>query len=64
MDFFTVFNGGVGFHGIPWKYHRGNRLDTPLGQRPVSHGCVRMPDDVAPWIFEQLPDGAEVRVVK
>jgi lipoprotein-anchoring transpeptidase ErfK/SrfK len=64
MDFFTVFNGGIGMHGIPWSRNRGNRLATPLGVRPVSHGCIRMNDADAEWIYNNLPYGAEVRVVK
>lgn len=64
MDYFTVFNGGIGMHGIPWKNNRANRLWSPLGQQPVSHGCIRMNDSDAKWVYEQLPYGAGVRVVK
>lgn len=62
MDYFTRFNGGIGFHGIPWKYDRSRRISTPLGVRPVSAGCVRMSDDLAEWIFFHLPVGAPVIV--
>ncbi len=62
MDYFTRFNGGIGFHGIPWKYDRSRRINTPLGLRPVSAGCVRMNDDIAQWIYEALPVGAPVYV--
>jgi lipoprotein-anchoring transpeptidase ErfK/SrfK len=62
MDHFSVFVGGVGFHGIPWRGHRGNRLPTPLGERPVSHGCIRMADGYARFIYDSLPLGSSVVV--
>ena len=63
MDYFTVFNGGVGFHGIPWVGDRDVRLWTPLGEYGVSHGCVRMDDADAAFLYRELPDGASVVVV-
>lgn len=61
MRFMTRFNGGIGFHGIP---RRGSRaLATPLGVRPVSHGCVRMSDEDAQWIFVNVPNGTPVNVI-
>lgn len=61
MRFMTRFKGGVGFHGIP---RRGTRaLATPLGVRPVSHGCVRMADADAEWMFVNLPNGTPVNVI-
>jgi lipoprotein-anchoring transpeptidase ErfK/SrfK len=60
MAWMTRFNGGIGFHGIPVK--NGEALDTPLGERPVSHGCVRMEDADAKTVYETLPDGAAVIV--
>jgi len=61
MRFMTRFNGGIGFHGIP---RRGSRaLATPLGVRPVSHGCVRMSDEDAFWIFVNVPNGTPVNVI-
>ncbi|MFN0025963.1 MAG: L,D-transpeptidase family protein [Acidimicrobiales bacterium] len=62
MDFFTVFNGGIGFHGIPWVSNRDNRLWTPLGEYGVSHGCIRMEDANAEYLYSFLPDGAPVVV--
>jgi hypothetical protein len=43
MRWMTNFNGGIGFHGIPRQ--NGVALSTPLGQRAVSHGCIRMADE-------------------
>ena len=61
MDHMVRFNGGVGFHSIP-KHSDGSPLDTPLGRANVSHGCVRMADDVAATVFANLPIGATVEV--
>jgi hypothetical protein len=61
MDWMTRFNGSIGFHGIPVK--GGQQLDTPLGEAPVSAGCVRMADGDAKRIYDELPVGARVEVV-
>lgn len=60
MKWMTRFNGGIGFHGIPVK--AGVPLDTPLGERPVSAGCIRMADADAKRVFDLLPIGATVIV--
>jgi peptidoglycan hydrolase-like protein with peptidoglycan-binding domain len=61
MDWMTRFNGGIGFHSIP-KQAGGRDLPTPLGQAPVSHGCIRMPDEAAKQVYDNLPVGALVEV--
>jgi len=61
MDSMTRFNGGIGFHSIP-KQASGTDIATPLGQAPVSHGCIRMADAQAKQVFEHLPVGALVEV--
>ncbi len=62
MDYFTVFDGDIGFHGIPWVGDRDARIATPLGEAPASLGCIRMADDHAAWLYTFLPDGATVVV--
>ena len=62
MDYFTRFDKGIGFHGIPWRGSRANRLTTPLGKRGVSHGCVRMADSNARWLYLELKEGDQVVV--
>jgi len=64
MRYMTRFDGGIGFHGIPYRVRGGVEvpLATPLGERPVSHGCVRMRNRDARWVFRTLPDGARVVV--
>ena len=71
MKFMTRFtlgrNGGnIGYHGIPYlDTKKGNvRFPTPLGLAPSSHGCIRMLDSHAQWVFDNLPQGATVAVVK
>ena len=61
MDWMTRFNGGIGFHSIP-KRSDGSDIETPLGQRAVSHGCIRMADENAELVFSNLPIGAPVEV--
>ncbi len=60
MSWMVAFNGGIGFHGIPRKY--GQAVYTPLGERPVSAGCVRMSDADAEWIYWNVPNGTRVNV--
>lgn len=64
MAWMSNFRRGVGFHGIPYRTPKGVRqpLWTPLGVRGVSHGCVRMRDRDARWVFKHLPIGALVVV--
>ena len=71
MKFMTRFTvgregGNIGFHGIPYVVTKqGNvRFPTPLGIAPSSHGCIRMLDSHAQWVFENLPQGATVSVVE
>jgi len=63
MKWMTRFNGGIGFHGIPVRKD-GTPLATPLGQRPVSAGCIRMRDEDAKKVYDQLPIGGTVVVAK
>jgi lipoprotein-anchoring transpeptidase ErfK/SrfK len=50
MDYFMRFNGAVGMHSgfIPGY--------------PASHGCVRMPEQMAQVFFANAPIGTEVKV--
>ena len=71
MKFMTRFTKGregdnIGFHGIPYRVTpKGDiPLYTPLGITPVSHGCVRLKVSDAKWLFQNMPLGAEVLVVR
>jgi lipoprotein-anchoring transpeptidase ErfK/SrfK len=51
MKYFCRFNGAIGMHvGILPGY-------------PASHGCVRLPAEIAPLIFERVKIGTPVVVV-
>jgi lipoprotein-anchoring transpeptidase ErfK/SrfK len=51
MKYFCRFNGAVGMHvGIRPGY-------------PASHGCVRLPAQIAPLIYEKVKVGTQVDVV-
>jgi lipoprotein-anchoring transpeptidase ErfK/SrfK len=51
MRFFCRFNGAIGMHvGILPGY-------------PASHGCVRLPSDIAPLIYEKVKVGTPVEVM-
>lgn len=60
MEHMVRFKGGIGFHSIPRL--RGTPLATPLGERGVSHGCIRLADANARLLYRNLPVGAEVVV--
>lgn len=60
MEHMVRFNGGIGFHSIPRL--RGTPLWTPLGERGVSHGCIRLADSDARTLYRNLPAGAIVIV--
>jgi N-acetylmuramoyl-L-alanine amidase len=47
----AFFDGGRAIHGWP---------EVP--PTPASHGCVRVPNWIAPWIYGQISVGSQVRV--
>ena len=56
----------IGFHGIPYKVSAAGEIPipTPVGVRPVSHGCIRTRNVEAQWLFENMDIGTPVRVVQ
>jgi lipoprotein-anchoring transpeptidase ErfK/SrfK len=59
MTRFTKGAGGdnIGFHGIPYTVDKKGRRRphfTPLGVRPSSHGCVRLADADARWLYANV----------
>lgn len=58
--------GAIGFHGIPYRVTKKGEIPifTPLGQYPVSHGCIRVRVADAKWIFENMKIGTTVSVVR
>lgn len=60
-------NGGnIGFHSIPYMTTDVGevKFPTPIGLAPSSHGCVRMRDADAQWLFENVTLGTVVTVVR
>lgn len=51
--FMRLTKGGVGMHGGP----------IPEPGTPASHGCIRLPKDLAPVVFEHVRVGTPVRIV-
>jgi len=61
MPYWMGVVGGVGIHELPiWPngYREGeNHLGTP-----VSHGCIRLGIGAAPYIFDRVAVGTEVKI--
>jgi hypothetical protein len=57
---------GVGTHSIPTNVYDGRQsmnaadLGKDPGVAPLSHGCLRMHDRNARWIYRHVPNGTEV----
>lgn len=56
--------GHIGFHSIPYRVENGRevKFPTPVGVAPSSHGCVRVRDADAKWLFDNMALGAVVIV--
>lgn len=56
----------IGFHGIPYRATAAGDIPipTPVGIRPVSHGCIRTRNPEARWIYDNMAIGTPVRVVQ
>lgn len=64
FTYFTIFtksekNTNIGFHAIPTI--DGEQVPGGLG-KPISHGCVRLEEKNAKYLYEWAPNGTEVRV--
>jgi lipoprotein-anchoring transpeptidase ErfK/SrfK len=60
-------NGGnIGFHSIPYMTTKTGevKFPTPVGLAPSSHGCVRMRDADAQWLFENITLGTVITVIQ
>jgi len=61
--YWVGFKGSYLFHSIPCDKD-GNIIEEEarkIGQ-PASHGCIRLPLDIARYIYENVPDGALVLI--
>ena len=59
----TYFNAGLAFHS--WIYNPGDYMDAsyPLIGTPRSHGCIRLTNDMAKYIYYNLPSWKTTCVV-
>lgn len=57
----SLFDGGIAFHTR--LYYTGtNNMVNPTLSDAISHGCVRCPDDIAKFIYNECPNGTTVVV--
>jgi len=56
--------GNIGFHSIPYKVTAKGEVKffTPIGIAPSSHGCIRVRDVDAKWLFANMGIGTRVVV--
>lgn len=57
----SLFDGGIAFHTRTKMTDGSGWLDSRLGYM-LSHGCVRLPDDMAKFIYDYCPVGTTVVV--
>lgn len=69
MDWMVRFTkskrgNNIGFHSIPYRTTKSGRqlLPTPIGKAPSSHGCIRMRNDDARWLYHNVSIGTRVIV--
>jgi len=58
MTYVSYFSGNA-IHGWPSGY--GGQIDR-IGKEPMSHGCVRLYEEEAKWIYDEIPIGTRVIV--
>ena len=60
----TRIVGGVLFHSVLYNANKQGPTQSSVNNlgSPVSHGCVRLPEVNAQWIFENCPEGTTVVV--
>ncbi|HYF02080.1 MAG TPA: L,D-transpeptidase [Patescibacteria group bacterium] len=59
LHWWVGFNGNIGFHGLD-----GNGYYWNLGNRPSSHGCVRIGREDGKKLFQSVEKGTPVLVYK
>lgn len=56
VDFWMPVNGGIGLHDADWRKEFGGEIYKTNG----SHGCVNIPKEVMPTIYEEYEIGTPV----
>ena len=57
----SLFDGGIALHTRTYYTGTSTLLDSRLGMT-ITHGCVRIPDNDAIWIYNNCPIGTTVVV--
>lgn len=63
--YWTSFYGDYLFHSVPFdqNYEINQDEAAKLGT-PASHGCIRLSIENAKWIYDRIPNGTKVIIVK
>ena len=56
VDYWMPFNGGIGLHDADWRGSFGGSIYKTNG----SHGCINLPVDKAPALYELIEKGTPV----
>lgn len=57
--------GSILIHSLPYVYRNGYKVyleREALGQRPASHGCIRIAPEDAAWLTQWNPQGVPVTI--
>jgi len=60
VKYWTRYSGNYMLHSVILN-NSGSVIDGTLGKR-VSHGCIRMPLDMAKWYYDNIPKGSLIWV--
>jgi len=60
MPYWLGVVGGVGIHALP--YINGVKESASSLGQPISHGCIRLPDEVAEWAYNWAHIGLPVSI--
>ncbi|MBU3111037.1 InlB B-repeat-containing protein [Clostridium lacusfryxellense] len=60
VKYWTRYSGNYMLHSIILT-NSGRVVDGTIGKR-VSHGCIRMPVDMAKWVYDKMPRGSLIWV--
>ncbi len=62
VNYFGAYNGGEGLHDAKWQ--NGHFGDVSYYHKGGSHGCINMPPDITPSVFDYVGKGTKVLVHK
>lgn len=57
--YWVQFQGNYLFHSLPYNYDQTTVVDKTLGT-PASHGCIRLSEDNAKWLYQNIPSGTKL----